>query len=196
MRRLSIKMSMGYLGLIAVALAALRNANAAWAAIIQLLTIGAVASAILGVVQQRGKNREWWAGFAFFAGGYLLLALGPWFSANVRPDLATSRLFEYVCQPALSPNTYQESWKTEDQNVAEHLQRLTIELRINPARSDVAAEIEQIQSRKRLGLMIPGLRNAASFERIGHYLSALMAGLIGAVISSRLYCEPDPPARD
>jgi hypothetical protein len=157
MRRITIKTSMSCLALIAVGLAALRHANDAWAAIIQTLVIRALASAILGVVQQRGKNRARWAGFAFFAGGYLLLALGPWFSDNIGADLATSQLFDYGCQAAQSPyvpglamNAPSSSFETpgdEYNRLANQHQYLTGILRNNPARSDVAEEIEQIRSR-------------------------------------------------
>jgi hypothetical protein len=61
-----------------------------------LLAFGLVGVAVLGVVYGRGRRRSWWLGFALFAGGYLLLAFGPWFAEQVGPRLATTRGLEYV----------------------------------------------------------------------------------------------------
>jgi hypothetical protein len=53
-------------------------------------------TALLGVIHQHGQGRAWWLGFGIFAGGYLVLALGPWFSEHVQPTLLTTQLFDYA----------------------------------------------------------------------------------------------------
>lgn len=47
----------------------------------------------------------------------------------------------------------------------------------------------QAEATKRIESLIPGLKNKAEFDRIGHCLFALLAGLIGAAIASRMYRE-------
>jgi hypothetical protein len=60
---------------VAVALAALRNASETWSGVMFLLTCGVLCLAIVGVVCRDGPNRAWWLGFALFGWGYLLLSL-------------------------------------------------------------------------------------------------------------------------
>src|SRR5437868_3400563 len=65
----------GLLGLIAAfgfGLAALRRDNAYWYLGTVLLTLGALLSAILGVVFRRERRRGFWAGFALFGWTFYL----------------------------------------------------------------------------------------------------------------------------
>src|SRR5436309_1310644 len=80
----------------AVGLAALRNASDLWAGMMMLVALAAVGVAVLGAVILRGRERYWWAGFAFFTGGYLALAIGPWLSDTLQPQLGTTALLKYV----------------------------------------------------------------------------------------------------
>jgi hypothetical protein len=70
---------------VAVALAALRNASETWAGVMFLITCGVLSLAIVGVVCRDGPQRAWWLGFALFGWGYLLLAL--WSTVNL-PTMA------------------------------------------------------------------------------------------------------------
>jgi hypothetical protein len=96
MRRVSILGLMGCVFACAVALAALRNASELWAGITLLIALGALGTALLGVIYQQGKDRAWWLGFALFGGGYLTLAFAPWFSEEVGLKLATTQLLGYL----------------------------------------------------------------------------------------------------
>jgi hypothetical protein len=70
---------------VAVALAALRNASETWAGVMFLITCGVLSLAIVGVVCRDGPQRAWWLGFALFGWGYLVLAL--WSTVNL-PTMA------------------------------------------------------------------------------------------------------------
>jgi hypothetical protein len=96
MRRFSISSIMGLILIIAVGVAALRNADEIWAGIILMVALGMGGVAILGVLHSRGRDRAWWAGFTIFAWGYLVLAFGPWFAVQIRPRLATTLLLDYL----------------------------------------------------------------------------------------------------
>ena len=96
MRRFSIRGAMSVILVCAVGLAALRTANELWAGVMVLVTMALLGTALLGVIHQQGTGRAWWLGFGMFAGGYLTLALGPWFSEHIQPTLATTQLLDYV----------------------------------------------------------------------------------------------------
>ncbi len=87
----------------AVGLAALRSASDLWAGMMLLFALAAVGIAVMAAVILRGRERYWWAGFAFFAGGYLALAVGPWLSDTFQPQLGTTHLLRYV-HVRLSPD--------------------------------------------------------------------------------------------
>jgi hypothetical protein len=80
MRRFSIRSLMAFVFLCAVGLAAFRNTGELWAGMLLLAALTAVGVALMGVVILRGKEQYWFAGFAFFGGRYLALAIVPWLS--------------------------------------------------------------------------------------------------------------------
>ena len=65
---------MGAVLVVALGLAALRNASEIWASVIFLLTCGLLCLAIVGTLCRRDAERAWWLGFALFGWGYLVLA--------------------------------------------------------------------------------------------------------------------------
>src|SRR5262249_32749346 len=105
MPRFSILGMMGSILALAVGLAALRNADELWAGVMLLLAFGLLGIALLHIIYRPGQERAWWLGFALLGGGYLVLAIGPWFSEEVQPKLATTRLLEHVHRRIVpSPN--------------------------------------------------------------------------------------------
>jgi hypothetical protein len=66
---------MGAVLVVALGLAALRNASETWAGVMFLLTCGVLSLAIVGVICREDGERAWWLGFALFGWGYLLLSL-------------------------------------------------------------------------------------------------------------------------
>jgi hypothetical protein len=72
---------MGTVLVVAIALAALRNASETWAGVTFLMTCAVLCLAIVGVVCRGGRERAWWLGFALFGWGYLLLSL--WSTVNL-----------------------------------------------------------------------------------------------------------------
>jgi hypothetical protein len=103
MRRYSIRSLMAVVILAAIGLAALRNANELWAGLMLLVALATIGVTLLGTVISRGRERTWWAGFAFFAGGYLLLAEGPWFSPWLQPRLGTTHLLNELHSRLMPP---------------------------------------------------------------------------------------------
>src|SRR4051812_20544129 len=96
MRHASIRSLTAFIAVAAVGLAALRNANGLWAGMLLLPAPAAVAIAMTGAVIVRGGGRYWWAGFAFFGGGYLAVAVGPWPSDAFQPRLGTTQVLRHA----------------------------------------------------------------------------------------------------
>lgn len=90
MRRVSIRRVMAFVLVSAIGLAALKNASDLWAGMMLLLAFAVIGTALMAAVILRGQERRWWAGFAFFGGGYLALAFAPWLSDTFRRQLGTT----------------------------------------------------------------------------------------------------------
>ncbi len=84
---------------VALGMAALRNASEVWAGATFLLTCAVLCLAVVGVVCREEAERSWWLGFALFGWGYLVLAFwsslelptmalldacGSWFGVKVK----------------------------------------------------------------------------------------------------------------
>jgi hypothetical protein len=65
---------MGAVLVIALALAALRNAYETWAGATFMVSCGVLTLAVVGIVCRGDAERAWWLGFALFGWGYLALA--------------------------------------------------------------------------------------------------------------------------
>jgi hypothetical protein len=77
--------------LFAVGGAALRSASPLWASIIFSLTLGILATAVLGSLFSR-RSRPFWSGFVLFGWGYMTLVFGPWFKNQIHSHLFTTRI--------------------------------------------------------------------------------------------------------
>jgi hypothetical protein len=223
MRRFSIRETMSVILVCAVGLAALRNANEFWAGVVVLATMAVLGTALLGVIHRRGTGRAWWLGFGIFAGGYLVLALGPWFSDHIQPTLATTLLLDYVHLKVTSEpvprfsalrmlrdrrQTLAEALASSKKMVrnvndpgVKRIQRELDSLDIQitqiqgfPASLFAIAPTEGAAPAAPLSgwqIALPGAANHDQFLRIGHCLSALLAGLGGAFISVQLFASRD-----
>jgi hypothetical protein len=190
---------MWYVSFIAVGLAALRNANEVWVGVLLLLTLSTLCIAFLGVLHRRGKERVWWSGFAVFACAYFLVAFGPF--AEMRPNLGTTQLIEYARSEMMYPLGNDES--TLEELEINYQQAMRFPQFIPPAALEsyrwiliekkstmVSGTLPPgIEARRRLRQFTPGVRNEKSFRTVAHCLFCLLAGLMGAFISARMYRE-------
>jgi hypothetical protein len=159
MRRFSIRALMASVVASAIGLAALRDANAMWAVIMLLVALSAIDAAILAAVLMPGRPRAWWAGFAAFSGGYLVAGLSP---AGL--ELSTTRALGYVHSQVLKPP---EAWSVPQ--VADSASPSLAAPSVPPVNPWRAA--------------LPGAADLAAFERVGHSLFALLAGLVGGTVA-------------
>jgi hypothetical protein len=190
MRRFSIRTLMAVILVSAVGLAALRNANELWAGTMLLITLAAVGVAVLGAVNLRGRERAWWQGIALFSGGYLVFALVPWLSIH----LGTTHLLDYVHAQAVSSSiaTFEVSrfdqssvlYRILSPDGTVHVSKVADSVVNSTDGSDLVASIAPVN---RWRSLLPGATNHDQFQRVGHALFALLAGLVGGAVAAWFY---------
>jgi hypothetical protein len=214
MRRFSIRSLIVLIVVFAVGLAALRNANELWAGMLLLVALAAVGVAVMGAVILRGKERDWWAGFAFFGGGYLALAIGPWLSDTFQPQLGTTHLLEYVHARVVSSSIATFDVSRADPSsvlfrVVTSDGAVTSRTVANSVYNSTSGEdlLASVAPANRWRSALPGAANRDQFLRVGHSLFALLAGLVGGTVGlwfhvrqERSYGDPEslphpPPQR-
>jgi MFS family permease len=188
MRRISIRTLMAFVLVSAVGLAALRNANELWSGMMLLTALVAVGVAALGAVFTCGKERAFWVGFAFFGGGYLGLTVGPWVSDTFRHQLGTPHLIGYIYELIFLSDA--KLFLLEKQALEAELARrkqTTQNSGHDPTVSAMTRSIRAIQAQ------LTANKNAGirygPFQRVGHSLFALLAGLIGGTVAVWFYAR-------
>jgi hypothetical protein len=182
MRRISIRTLMALVLLSAVGLATLKNVSELWAGIVLLLGLAAEGVAILGATLMPGRERAWWLGFAVFAGLYLALAIGPWVNDRFRYQLITSHWLvqlRNVMSESKVPALLVEKQAIEAELAK--LRPITPKFHYDPVVASLRINLLSIESQLTASKNA-GLRDD-DFQRIGHVLFALLAGLVGGTVA-------------
>lgn len=186
MRRFTILGLMGLILGVAVAVAALRNADDYWAGGLMLATLLLIGVVTLSAVYHSGRRRAGRLGFVVFAGGYFALSfLG--LPDQQREFLPTTWLLSYVHERVAPPQTITISGTVV--NMPTSKTRVWVSntnpapLRIVTARPAAPAPANPVISADRWKSMLPGAANYEAFSIVGHCLFALLAGLLGMVIA-------------
>jgi hypothetical protein len=190
MRRFSIRSLTALIVAAAIGLAALRDANDLWAGMLLLLALAAVAIAMIGAVILRGGERYWWAGFAFFGGGYLAVAVGPWLSDTFQPQLGTTQVLRHAHDRMMA-----SACPTLDDAVLAELRKQRLELRsvFMRVRARKESDPTLIATKRALAKVDQQLAAADAvppfeqFRRVGHSLFTLLAGLLGGTVAVWFY---------
>jgi hypothetical protein len=192
MRRFSIRNLMGFVLAIAVAFAALRNADDYWAGGLLSSTALFIGIATLGAILTADRPRAGWLGFAVFGGGYFALAFLGLSESNLT-RLPTAWLLTYVHQRVAPPQTFaytitgpapvQGLVLTANNRPGPIANTFTTTTTsqlalVNVANSNLAAP---------WGSLLPGAANYEAFSVVGHCLFALLAGLLGTIISRQMF---------
>jgi hypothetical protein len=194
MRRFSIRSLMAFIIVAAIGLAALRNANDLWAGTLLLLALAAIGIAMMGAVILRGKERYWSAGFAFFAGCYLVLAIGPWLSSWYGPRIGTTHLLDQLRDrmfaSRLEPlnDVQAESLSAEKKAIETEIaqaSRLSRNPGQDPAVRAMTRRLQAIGSK--LGANQNARPRSQDFHDVGHSLFAILAGFLGGVTAVRFH---------
>jgi hypothetical protein len=180
MRRFTILGLMGLVLGLAVAIAALRNADDDWAGGMLLGTALLIGVAALGAVYHSGRRRAGRLGFAVFGGGYFALAFLALSEPNVN-RLPTTWLLVYVHEKVVAPTPVYGVYGVVTGNGV-----------VTGIGSNVAI-VNPIPSPNRWQSILPGAANYEAFSVVGHCLFSLLAGLLGAVIARRYQARQDQP---
>jgi hypothetical protein len=193
MRRFTILGLMGLVLGLAVAIAALRNADDYWAGGLLLGTALLIGLAALGAVYHSGRRRAGRLGFAVFAGGYFTLTfLG--LSGQNLAKLPTTWLLAYIHQRVAPPVTATVTLtgvlvgKTGQGTIVmsngtpNPLANTGTTTTLSPFAVMGGAEAEAYTLWKSL---LPGAANDEAFSVVGHCLFSVLAGLLGMLIARR-----------
>lgn len=212
--RTSIAGMMGLILVGALGLAALRSATEAWAALVLAVTLGLLGFAILGAIYRRDDGRAWWAGFALFGWGYLLLAFGPWVPGELSPRPGSRLLLTTVYQrlrmanqarlvppavsspvrvrpaPPASPGRYVRAALSLHNKGDDEFAKIYLEA-VDQYRDMLSAE-DVIEADHLRALLTPGIEPPETFLQIGVYLMSLLAATVGG-LAARVLRAPRGP---
>jgi hypothetical protein len=193
MRRFTILSLMGLVFGLAVAIAALRNADDTWAGGLLLGTALLIGVMTLGACFRSGRGRAWRLGFAVFSGGYFALA----FLGLSEPNLArlpTSWLLRYVHQRVAPPQTFAITFTGVGPGTVGLGAILSSNVSPGPSANTITTTTtSQLTLANGVGSgppnrwrqLLPGAVNYDAFSVVGHGLFALLAGLLGALLALR-----------
>jgi hypothetical protein len=191
MRRFSIRTLMALVLVSAVGLAAIRNANELWAKVMTIVALAFVCVAVVWAILRCGRERAWWLGFAVLGGVYLFVSFSP-----LRYRLGTTHLLEYVHAKVAGSSIATFEISRFDQN--------SILYRIVTTDGGVSERtvansvyystpgqdfLVSMAPPNRWRSMLPGAVNFDAFQRVGHSLFALLAGLMGGTVAVWFYAR-------
>jgi hypothetical protein len=193
MRRVTIVGLMGLVLGLAVAIAALRNADDSCVGGLMLATAPLIGVAALGAVYHSGRRRPGRLGFTVFAGAYSALAfLG--LSDRDLAKLPTSWLLTYIHQRVAPPLTFTVTLAGTGTGQTGQGTVLLSDVTPGPlANTATTATTSQFAVTSGAGggtparwkAMLPGAANYEAFSVVGHCQFALLAVLLGTLIARR-----------
>jgi hypothetical protein len=175
-------------------LAALRESNQMWDSGVFTLVLTALLVSVLLAIHRTESKRAFWLGFALFGTAYLVLSL----VASIKPRLVTTKALAYIdsklprpSPPGLAYFEYDDG--DIDLHVANNSQPNALYIRNgNGTFQDVTATVGldytgngTLVLKNSAGLGLGG--TTENFVRIGHSLFALIAALIGGLLSRHLH---------
>jgi hypothetical protein len=182
MRRFTILGLMGLVLGVAIAVAALRNADDYWAGGLLLATALLIGVLTLGAVYHRGRRRAVRLGFVVFGGGYFAVAFLGLSDQNVA-KLPTTWVLAYVHQRVAL--TLTSTTRTVFHGPMPNMVTTT-----TTSQYAVASAVNGGTS-VRWRPLLHVAANHESFSVVGHCLFALLFGLLGSAIARRYQARED-----
>jgi hypothetical protein len=186
MKRFTILSLMGLVVVLAVGIAALREANDDWAGGLLLATPLILCLALLGSLRGKEIHRSRRLGFALFGWAYFALAFLGLSEGNLA-RLPTSKLLQYIHQQVVGAMQVKVMFTT-----GTIVSSVNVPTTLNFTSSSTVAggapsQFAFVQGAtgpappNRWKVVLPGAANYDAFQSVGHCLFALIAGLLGAV---------------
>ncbi|MCU0877152.1 MAG: hypothetical protein MUF06_05085 [Pirellulaceae bacterium] len=189
--RFSLLGLLGLTTLCGLAAGALVQPSSLWLSLIVSLTALAIIVQTVRVLLETGTARAAAVGWLLFAVSYLAIALGPWLSANLGGQLATSRGIDFAIartEQVVDLDYYRGGgYQIPQSNVNGVDNPNTTWIDIN----------YQIVSANQLATnvaAVPGLEHRQLFTQSAHWLAAWVAGWLGAAIAVQLASRRAKPA--
>jgi hypothetical protein len=194
MKRFTILSLMGIVVVLAVRIAALRQADDDWAGGMLLGTPFILCIALVGGLCGKEAPRSRRLGFAAFGWAYFALVFVGLSEGNLA-RLPTSRLLQHVHQQVvgtLRRNIAFTSMVVSSVNVSTTLDGTSgpatgggsgQATRVHPV--TVVQSVLRNTPPNRWKVILPGAANSEDFQSVGHCLFALIAGLLGAFVALR-----------
>lgn len=177
--RLSISGLMLAVVLIGLGLAALARPSVIASNSAFTVALASLGVATLGVVLARGPRRVGWGGYLFFAGGYLALSLGPWLAHSIRPHLITSVLLDSAYDRMSYAPTRVDERVWADTTGGYQEARFGLKRSSTPEFWIVTEDgARGFHPATRLRPFGPDV-----MQRLGHSVSGVAVGLLGAVVA-------------
>jgi hypothetical protein len=199
MRRFTILALMGLVLGMAVAIAALRNADDYWAGGVLLGTAVLIGVSTLGAVYHSGHRRAGRLGFAVFGGGYFALAFLGLSEQNLA-KLPTTWLLTYVHQRVAPPLTFTVTLTGTAPSGVGQGTVLTSNVTPGPLANSVTTTttsqfavtgLASGGTSARWKAVLPGATNYEAFSAVGHSLFAVLAGLLGMAIARKYHARQE-----
>jgi hypothetical protein len=189
MRRLRFNIAnlLGVILVLGVGFAALRESSDLWKSGVFTLMLAALLISILLAVHRTESKRAFWIGFALFGWIYLGLSLVP----SIEPRLITTKAFTYLDSKLADRSVGAFSVRSSATNSGIPSNQVQT-VAFTPDGNQFATSSQgvvrfwDVRTGKLLGGWIGTTENSV---RIGHSLLALIAALMGGLLSSHLYAK-------
>ena len=177
--RFSLAQSMAIVLLIGVGLAALHSASVLWSSAVFTLTVAVLSAAILGAMARRGRARMTWAGFALFGWIYFGTTFGPWADGNgvKAPPYMTRWVLDYALARLRNTNRLVDSGGVPGEVLFSPFPTWGMGGGMGGGG----------------GVPPAAVLDALQFRRIGHCLTAILFGLVGAFLGRLIAAKDDQP---
>jgi hypothetical protein len=181
--RFSIASVLGVILVLGVGIAALRESTDLWESGLFTVTVGVLLLSVLLAIHRREARRAFWMGFALFGWTYLLFSMLP----SIEPRLLTTTALAYLNAraPATPVVITGQAWGdvTNGPNIqAVSFTSPSVKVDVAPSGGQ-GGVLLSYDVRK---LLFAGGGTPENFMRIGHSLFALLASLLGGLLSQRL----------
>jgi hypothetical protein len=173
--------------LLGVSFAALRESNDIWDSSIFSITIGVLLISILLAIHRAEKRRAYWLGFALFGSVYLGLSLVP----SIESRLITTRALAFLDSKmarSIPAGLTSNGWT--DTLILNNSQSIPLDVNKGTV-IDSDVTFVDVSTPKMLVKLPPSGSSGTTenFVRIGHSLFAVIAALLGGMLSRYLHTK-------
>lgn len=177
--RFSLLGLIGLTTLAGLASAALVQPSVEWTSVVVSLTVAAIVWQVLRAIFSTSQPRAAACGWLLFAIGYLAVALGPWLSGHLAPQLISSKALVYA----------QVNWRKDNPPNANQQYQMLLDLNgqiLTGVSNTLIVQTDGWSGNYNMSTVSDPTAGANYFHLSGHWLCAWIFGLIGSLIAVQL----------